>query len=131
MLSPGSLSFQPELGTPTSAFLAPQLAPGLLIYKISVPVCSAFPVLLGRFRGTWESGAEGSFYKWETDLPKVPDIVSAGWVASHPPDPHPWATVLLLWEGRPQGRHWPQPGGTLHLEYPGLEIPRKQWQALT
>lgn len=57
LLSPGSLSFPPVLGTPTFAFLAPQLAPGLLICKMS-----ASPVLLGRFRGTWESDAVGLLY---------------------------------------------------------------------
>lgn len=62
LLSPGSLSFPPVLGTPTFAFLAPQLAPGLLICKMIVPVCSASPVLLGRFRGTWESDAVGLLY---------------------------------------------------------------------
>lgn len=45
------------------------------------------------------------FYKWETDLPKVPDLVRVSWAASHPPGSHPWETVLLLWEGRPPGRH--------------------------
>lgn len=46
------------------------------------------------------------FYKWETNLPKVPDSVGTSQAASHPPESHPQegAWVHLHWVERAAGQ---------------------------
>lgn len=44
------------------------------------------------------------FYKWETDLPKVPDLVRASWAASHPPGSHPLGDSVAALGGQAAGQ---------------------------